>query len=399
MKKKFLLFVFSLFTIGATAQSVEIQRDSIVVRSSDRYKVVTNRFFSNWFIGGGLGMQMYFGDHNKQMDFGDRLTSSYGVNVGKWFSPGLGVRVGIHGKKIKGLTQNGSHSTGERYEGKPWEGYWLTNQEFNYFNLHGDVLFNLSNILYGYKADRFYNLIPYAGLGWMVTTDHPEQREVSANLGIHNTFRVSKAIDLTLDFRGSMVNDRFDGEIGERKTEGVLNTLIGLSYKFKNREWVKPEDLYKSESQYEISALRDEMNKLMANNEALRELLASAEKETVTDIQVKDRILVAPILVTFPINKSTVSNEARVNLGYFAGVINQGRKDIIYKVTGYADKGTGNAQINERLSRERSVAIYNVLVGEFGVNPSQLKVSHEGGVDNMFYDDPRVSRAVIVIAE
>lgn len=66
-------------------------------------------------------------------------------------------------------------------------------------------------------------------------------------------------------------------------------------------------------------------------------------------------------------------------------------------ISGYADKGTGSPATNERLSKARAEAIYNVLVNEFGVPASQLTTSHYGGVDNMYYDDPRLSRAVIVL--
>lgn len=110
-------------------------------------------------------------------------------------------------------------------------------------------------------------------------------------------------------------------------------------------------------------------------------------------------ILAAPILITFPIDKWTVSNQARVNLGYFADVIKQGNPDVVYQITGYADRGTGSVKRNALLSRERANAIYQVLVNEFGVSPSQLRKIHQGGVENLFYDDPRLSRAVIVLAE
>ena len=38
--------------------------------SEDKYKVETNRFWSNWFISAGGGAQIYFGDHDKQVSFG-----------------------------------------------------------------------------------------------------------------------------------------------------------------------------------------------------------------------------------------------------------------------------------------------------------------------------------------
>ena len=57
----------------------------------------------------------------------------------------------------------------------------------------------------------------------------------------------------------------------------------------------------------------------------------------------------------------------------------------------------GTKEFNQRLSKARAEAVYNCLVKEFGVPTSQLRVTYEGGVDNMYYDDPRVSRAVITV--
>ena len=194
------------------------------------------------------------------------------------------------------------------------------------------------------------------------------------------------------------MKDEFDGELGERDEDGILSGTLGLTYNFKKRNWEKEkvtEILTYDEA--ELNALRDKVNALANDNDALRKQLAEAGDKTITDVKIEKSILVAPILITFPINKSVVSNEARVNLGFFAKAIKDGKSNVVYNISGYADKGTGNPTINERLSIERAEAIYNVLVREFGVSPSQLTMSHHGGVDNMYYDDPRLSRAVIVL--
>ncbi|RKW44649.1 MAG: cell envelope biogenesis protein OmpA, partial [Porphyromonas sp.] len=39
---------------------------------------------------------------------------------------------------------------------------------------------------------------------------------------------------------------------------------------------------------------------------------------------------------------------------------------------------------------------YNCLVNEFGVPASQLIRDDKGGVENMYYNDPRCSRAVLL---
>ncbi|MEG1006958.1 MAG: OmpA family protein, partial [Bacteroides sp.] len=70
--------------------------------------------------------------------------------------------------------------------------------------------------------------------------------------------------------------------------------------------------------------------------------------------------------------------------------------DKVFTIVGYADNKTGSDAINMRLSKERAEAVRDTLVKEFGVNPSQLRIEYKGGVDNMFYDDAALSRAVIV---
>ncbi|GHE39890.1 OmpA family protein [Sphingobacterium griseoflavum] len=387
-----LTFVFS----GIRAQSSKVTADSTVEVSADKHRVVTNKFADNWFVGAGVGAQFFYGDHNRQMNFGDRLVPAYEFFVGKWFTPGIGTRLAINGIQNKGVTQNGSHSTGVIYDASQG----LYNQEFNYLNLHGDVLFNFTTLFKGYKPDRFYEISPYVGLGYMFTWEEPTANEVSANIGLFNKFRLNRAWDLTLDLRGSMVQDRFDGELGGRKDEGMLTAAVGLVYKIGKRDWGKETTTtIRYDNSAEISALRARVNELAQSNESLRKQLAQAKDSSVTDVIVEKNILAAPILVTFPINKSTVSNEARVNLGFFAKIIREGNPALRYHIVGYADKGTGSKATNQRLSRERAEAIYNVLVREFNVPASQLEVDYKGGVDNMFYDDPRLSRAVITIAK
>ena len=405
VKKITILFQFVLMLVAVsytqaqvmTGSDAAVKVDTVVQPSTDNSRVITNKFWDNWYIGAGAGAQIFFNDHDRQMEFGERLSPAFTFYVGKWISPVFGFRLGASGFKANGATQNGAHSTGDPYDGKPWEGYWLEKQEIPFYHLHGDVLLNLMNAFGGYKEDRVYSLSPYAGLGWTVAHKSPKARELSASLGLYNSFRVSPAVDLTLDIRGNMVSDRFDGEVGGRKEEGVLAATVGVVYKFKRRGWELPSNTVITQRYDDavLAKMQEELDGLTDENQQLREQLANAKHETITEIKEVNNVLAAPILLTFPINEATIDNEARVQLGFFAEIIKKGGSEIVYNVTGYADRGTGTPEINERLSMERAQAVYDVLVGEFNVSPSQLKVSYEGGVDNMFYDDPRLSRAVI----
>ena len=67
-----------------------------------------------------------------------------------------------------------------------------------------------------------------------------------------------------------------------------------------------------------------------------------------------------------------------------------------YLICGYADKYTGTVARNIWLAEHRSKNVYKILTEEFGVPASQLVLDDKGGVDNMYYDDPQLSRSAII---
>ena len=395
MKKVIVLSALLLVTgMSVYAQedfSKSIKTTTTIVENADKYKVEANRFWSNWFVTAGGGALIFFGDHNMQMKFGDRLSPALDIGFGKWFTPGIGVRFMYSGLTIKGATQNGSHSTGKVYDASQW----LDEQKFDFMNIHGDVLFNASNLLCGYNEKRFWSVTPYVGLGWILTWETPRARNFNASIGLINSFRLSSAFDLNLDVRGTATKDEFDGERGGRKEEGLLSVTVGVTYKFPRRTWGRSTVKTITFSDEELRLMREQLKAMNDENNRLKnELVETSNK--VTERVVETNILSAPYLVTFQISRYALSNEARVNIGFQAKIMKE-NKNAVYTIIGYADKGTGTKEFNQFLSKSRAEAVYNCLVNEFGVPASQLKITYEGGVDNMFYDDPRVSRAVITV--
>lgn len=396
MKRKLVLVVLlSVGLLRLTAQTSTM--DEKVEYSTDKYKVETNTFWHNWFITVGGGAQVYFGDHDRQVDFGMRLAPALDVAIGKWFTPGIGVRLMYSGLQVKGATQKGAlaHSTGVDVPGKGGNGYWLEKQKFNMSNVHADVMFNLSNLFCGYNEKRVWNVSPYFGLGWAHVGEEPKFNDITANFGILNSWRLCSALDLNLDIRGTIVNDEFDGERGGAKGEGLFAATVGLTYKFKQRGWSRSKTVVRYDNDA-LNEMRRKVDELSAANEALKKALVD-KNNAKAEVLVKK--IAAGNLVTFKIGKSKLSNEARANLGMMAEVIKLGDSKAVYTITGYADAGTGSKELNERLSRNRAQAVFDCLTKEFGVSTSQLRMDHKGGVDNMFYDDPRLSRAVITRGE
>jgi Outer membrane protein and related peptidoglycan-associated (lipo)proteins len=218
-----------------------------------------------------------------------------------------------------------------------------------------------------------------------------KSKEVSANIGLINQFRLGKAIDLNVDVMGTLVNDRFDGETGGRTKEGILSATIGIVYKFNERKWYRRQDktVY---DMTEANKLRSSLEKANAENRRLQEEVNANIK---TEKVIENRVIASPNYVIFKINSIYLSKESRVSLGLFAETIKKGDSTSVYIISGYADAATGTKKINERLSRGRAEAVYNCLINEYGISPKQLEVDYKGGVENMFYDEPYLSRAVI----
>ena len=391
--------MIALAGTAALAQQPTVKTDTTVTveYNSDKYRVETAPFKANWFIGVDGGAQIYFGEHDTQCKFGDRLAPALNIYVGKWFTPTVGARLGYSGISQKGATQNHDiHGTGEAVPGKGGWGYWLEQQKFSFFNIHGDFMIDLFNLTCGYKeGGRCFSLIPYLGLGWAhVYSEEPKSNEITANGGLIGAIKVCDALNINIGVHGMFVNEAFDGETGGRWGEGNGSATIGLTYKFKPRGWERGK-MVKVVETTDITQYQIALAELKAERERLEKELS--ELKSKPEIVETTNTIASPYYVRFELGKSELSKEARVNLGLLAEILKTtGTK---FTVSGYADAATGNKKINEKLSQERAQAVYDCLTKEFGVPASQLDLDSKGGVDNMFYDDPALSRAVITRAK
>lgn len=394
MIKKSIFAAFALAAVAAPvcAQTEQTGIEETIEYSEGKYKVETNPFWDNWFVTVGAGGGVYFGEHDKQIGLGKRISPALDIEVGKWFTPGLGLRLGYNGLSAKGATRwSEAHSTGEQVPG--WNG-GMDYSKFKYFNLHADVLLNFSNLFCGYNENRIWNSSPYVGVGWMRTWESPTSGNITMNVGWLNTFRLNKALDLNVDVRGALVDDAMDGEVGGAKFDGMLTATVGLTYKFKQRGWSRSKTVTRT-NVGEINALRDQLNRANEENARLRNAIDESNREPKQAV----KKTVASNLIVFRIGSAKLSKEARANLGLLAEAIKSSDPNAVYTITGYADAGTGSKKTNERLSKERAEAVRDCLVNEHGISASRLRIDYKGGVSNMFYDDPRLSRAVITRGE
>lgn len=384
--KKFLVSAIALAMAGSLmAQDME---GGTVVTSEE----VPSAARCNWFISAGAGPQVYFGDHDRQRRFGERISPALDVAVGKWLTPSIGLRLMYSGLYAKGATQNGVFQSGGPIGGKPWHGYWLNKSKFDFMNLHVDVMFDLCNAIGGYNPSRVYSCNLYGGVGFAHVWNKPHNESVSGNIGVLNAFHISKAFDINADIRATALSDSFDGATGDSKFEGILSLTVGITYKFAPRGFHSKKEIVTVYDNDAVNELRAQVNDLVRKNEKLEKDLA-AGKNTQHNIV---KLVGADYLIYFPINVSALSDADRAQLDMCAKAIKEAPEGSKFLIVGYADKATGSAEINEILSRERAESVRECLVKEFGVPVSRLDISWKGGVGNMFYDDPALSRVVII---
>ena len=143
----------------------------------------------------------------------------------------------------------------------------------------------------------------------------------------------------------------------------------------------------------ELSRLNSEIDKLRAENDQLRNRQPEVKKEVITKESTK--YITYPYLVTFALGNSDINNQEKVNLQGIADMI-KNTPNRTFSVIGYADKQTGTEEINTRLAKNRAQNVYDLLTKEYGVPASRLTLDSKGGVDNMYLNDPRLSRSVII---
>lgn len=386
MKKFLMVLAFASVSVAGMAQNEPTQK----------FSVATNSFWSNWFIQvNAIGTSSFEGGEKWSNPFKDyRMNLGASVAIGKWFTPGLGLRTklsGIWGRQI--LTENKEDNA------------------MKYWTLDEQVLLNLSNIFCGYSDTRVWNFIPYVGFG-LSRNMSEDIYAMGWNFGILNTWRLSHHVRLNLDLSFNPYEPSFmQGGNGVGKHENIKRQLfenkdrqlraeIGLTFNLGKATFNKVPDVdaIKALSQAEIDALNGRLRDANGEIDRLNNLINNHKCPEVgggKTITVKE-VAAAPVSVFFNIGSAKIaSKKDLVNLQSLVDVAKANDKKII--VTGSADSKTGSAALNQKLSEKRAQAVKDELV-KMGVSESNIEVKGIGGVSQM---DPTAydRRAVVEIAK
>ena len=214
-----------------------------------------NRWY-NWFITLEGGPSIFQGDHNVDAVWKDRIYPAFNFSMGKWLCPAIGIRAAVDLDMVHSYYnanaaapnplayRDGVFWYGEFVHGaspdSPYEERpWLYRMRYNAWNFHGDLMLNLSSLMWRPYNRRFWNLIPYVGLGCIVTWDNGSHDWFNYglcwNLGVLNTFRICEHLDVNIDVRVKKFPDDFNCFRQGHPRDGITNVMVGLTWHFTKR--------------------------------------------------------------------------------------------------------------------------------------------------------------------
>ena len=426
-------FLFSLIAFAVIAPAA-------IAESGANQSFVSSPLGQNWEVSVGLGTQFYLGEEDWQEKFLDWWTfPAIDLNLSKWITPIFGFGVDLAGGRFKGAGPVGGDNTfataGDAVSantGRAINKGWYLNPNFN-------LNVNVVNLFAGYRPDRKYNLIAEMGagaaisLGWTKTV-----WATTMNARLRNQFTVNDKLKVNLTLGGAFVGDDFDGESYATSVaggtpnndniglDGIFGVTAGINYAFNFSKkaaaagaiasaaaagaWVSMADVEeekqavvaaeqaKTAEVAEDNAKKDE--ELAAAKKAAEDALAAAEAakaeaEAAKAAAGKYSDLDVNAYVNFLIGTSTISNREMINVENVAKLINAMPNEK-FVITGYADKATGSAKRNAKLSQARAESVYKALTQKYGVNADNLTVESKGAVAPMFFNEHALSRAAIV---
>ncbi|WP_295811975.1 OmpA family protein [uncultured Apibacter sp.] len=389
MKKVYLIIFIFLSSLYLGSQEVA-QEENL----NPQY--VYNKFWDNWFFNFGGGGSMYFGGkQHKEANFFERLTWGATLNVGKWFSPIIGARLTFQGGKKHVYNVDGIPVYDK--DGNPIDLNTLDPSKIHhrsrghYLTVHADALFNLSNLFYGYKDDRFYNLISYAGAGIGTDRNAIDNNSPVIVLGLLNTFRINEKLAISFEVSAQAVQSKFNDAKYKRKWVksykkqdwdeiGSVNLglIIGLGCKQKFEKVNCDEVPLNNIDQDLLSQLSEKVDSLTQENKNLQKNYDEAKKYSPKTIYKKQTIVKNnPYPVQFDINSSSINSKQEAIIYNIAEFLKENESYNV-EIIGFADKKTGSKKYNEVLSLKRSKAIENKLINEYGISPERIFSSGKG---------------------
>ena len=375
-KIKYVLFVSALMAGTATSMAQATYTD----KDGNEYT-----FKKHAFLDLQGGAQYTLGEAK----FGDLISPNVQLGLGYQFSPVFGMRLQANGWQSKGGWSG--------FRANPGETPYNATYKFKYVAPGVDFMFNLSNLFCGWNPNRVLNVTAFLGGGANIAWDNDEVNELATTMknqndynleylwdgtkvrpygraGLELAFKVSKSVSLMLEGNANITSDKYNSKKAGNP-DWYFNALAGLRINLgksatKKEKPVEPEPAPAPVQKVEEPAPAPVVEKKV--EEIRRDIFFTINSNKISEKENKKILEVIDFLVKYP--------EAKV------------------VVTGYADKGTGNDRINDRIAAKRAAAVVWMLEKRYGI-PAERIIEESKGSRVQPFAENDMNRVSIMIAK
>ncbi|MBR0048855.1 MAG: OmpA family protein [Prevotella sp.] len=324
--------------------------------------------------------------------FSDLLSPNLQLSFGYQFSPVFAARIQANAYQSKG-GWNG-------YPGEPFPGEGYTNTyKWKYVAPGIDLMLNLSNLIAGYNPFRVVSLTAFLGGGANIGFSNDEANDIAAGVkannwgnyqleyvwdgtkirpfgrgGLELAFRLSDAVSILVEGNANILSDKYNSKNGDNP-DWYFNALAGLrinlgkTYNKIVPPAPEPEPIVEPEPEPEPVVVEPVVVKIEPIRRDVFFTINSYKIVESEDKKIKD---VADYMIKYPESKVTVN--------------------------GYADAGTGNDRINDRLAAQRADVVVKALKEKYGIAADRITYDSHGARVQPFAENDK-NRVSICIAE
>ncbi len=336
-----------------------------------------------------VGVQHTLGE----VSFSDLLSYNVQAGAGYQFSPVFGARFSVNAWQSKA-----GWDTVKNLQ-QTWK--------WNYVAPMVDLTVNLSNVICGYNPNRLFSLGFFAGVGANVAWGNDEAADakaaignyydgysdqnlaylwdgtkarISGRAGLTGDFRISDKVSVGVELQATTLNDHYNSKKAGN-ADWHFNALAGVKINLGKTHTKKVVPPAEPEIRYVDRVVEKVVEKIV-------------EKPVPTEAK-KAEPLRRDIF--FTINATHIVKEEMVKVEEIADYM-KANPNATVTITGYADKGTGNATINKKLSVTRAKVVVDALVNKFGISQSRIKSDSKGDTEQPF-EKGELNRVSICIAQ
>ena len=357
--------LIAILTVSSTVAFAQEQR-----QIKEEGKTV---FKPHWFMQVQAGAAHTVGE----ADFTDLISPAAAVNVGYKFAPAFGARLGVSGWQAKA-------------------GWVTPSQTYQYKYLQGnlDLMADLSTLFCGFNPKRVFNGYIFGGVGLNHAFDNDEanaldtrsheleylwqdkQNLVAGRMGLGCDLRLNDRLAINIEGNANVLSDKFNSKKAGN-CDWQFNVLVGLNIKL-GKSYKKTAPVY-----YEPEPIVEQPKP--------QPVVKQPEPEPVA-------VIVEPMKqnIFFALNSALLQDDQLAKIDVMIKYMEKNPTSKV-TVTGYADKETGNSNINMTLSEKRAKNVVEALKAK-GIAADRIITSYKGDTVQP-YQKPEENRVCICIAE